>query len=252
MTRIIWKKIREEVSLALQAFFRLDDLADSSSCPTFDWTSSTTTLDWSIVTRCIAVRPYLLRCADPGQTNDAVTVEAAKAIQRYKVGVKCATITPDEARVKEFKLKEMWKSPNGTVRDGLDLTTLADTPTPRSVTSSAGPSFASPSSRVEFPSLYRGGRNPSSSVVTLSVTRWVSCCSLGFISWNHVVQYRATDFVAPGPGKLQLVYTPGDQSPSTVLDVYDFEGPGVAMAMYNTDEVRRAIQRRRRMLRGHT
>ncbi|KIY45041.1 isocitrate dehydrogenase NADP-dependent [Fistulina hepatica ATCC 64428] len=135
-------------------------------------------------------------------TDDQVTVEAAKAIQKYKVGIKCATITPDEARVKEFHLKKMWKSPNGTIRNIL-----------------GGTVFREPIilSRVPKP-----------------IPGWVKPITIGRHAFGD--QYRATDFVAPGPGRLQLVFTPADGSPATTLDVYNFQGKGVAMSMYNTDE----------------
>ncbi|KAI6018331.1 isocitrate dehydrogenase [Pisolithus marmoratus] len=130
------------------------------------------------------------------ETNDS-------AIQQYKVGIKCATITPDEARVEEFNLKEMWKSPNGTIRNIL-----------------GGTVFREPIilSRIPKP-----------------VPGWTKPIVIGRHAFGD--QYRSTDFLAPGPGKLQLVYTPADGGAPTALDVYDFQGKGVAMAMYNTDEM---------------
>ena len=138
------------------------------------------------------------------QTDDKVTVESAEAILKYNVGIKCATITPDEARVKEFNLKQMWKSPNGTIRNIL-----------------GGTVFREPIILKGIPKPIPGWKNP-------------------IVIGRHAFgdQYRSTDFVAPGPGKLQLVFTPTDGSKPTVLDVYDFKGKGVAMSMYNTDDVR--------------
>ena len=133
-----------------------------------------------------------------------MTVDSAEAILKYNVGIKCATITPDEARVKEFNLKQMWKSPNGTIRNIL-----------------GGTVFREPIILKSIPRPVPGWKNP-------------------IVIGRHAFgdQYRSTDFVAPGPGKLQLVFTPVDGSKPTILDVYDFKGPGVAMSMYNTDEVR--------------
>src|SRR5262249_33916529 len=134
-------------------------------------------------------------------TSDQVTVDAAEAIQKYNVGIKCATITPDEQRVEEFNLKQMWKSPNGTIRNIL-----------------GGTVFREPIVLERIPPPVLGWKKPT-------------------VIGRHAFgdQYRSTDFVAPGPGKLQLVYTPPNGE-KTVLDVYDFKGPGVAMSMYNTDE----------------
>ncbi|KAF9238945.1 hypothetical protein BU15DRAFT_88186 [Melanogaster broomeanus] len=170
MTRIIWKKIREELILP---YLQLD------------------------------IKYFDLGLEYRDQTNDSVTVEAAKAIQEYKVGIKCATITPDEARVEEFKLKEMWRSPNGTIRNIL-----------------GGTVFREPIILKRIPKPVPGWTNP-------------------IVIGRHAFgdQYRSTDLVVPGPGKLQLVYTPADGSAPTALNVYDFQGKGVAMSMYNTDEM---------------
>ncbi|KAJ3566792.1 hypothetical protein NP233_g6779 [Leucocoprinus birnbaumii] len=169
MTRIIWKKIREELILP---YLQLD------------------------------IKYYDLGLEYRDQTNDQVTVEAAEAIQKYKVGIKCATITPDEARVEEFKLKEMWKSPNGTIRNIL-----------------GGTVFREPIILKRIPRPIPG---------------WVKPIVIGRHAFGD--QYRSTDYVVPGPGKLQLVYTPTDGTAPTSLNVYDFKGPGVAMSMYNTDD----------------
>jgi len=169
MTRIIWKKIREELILP---YLQLD------------------------------IKYYDLGLESRDATDDKITIDSAEAIQKYNVGIKCATITPDEARVEEFKLKSMWKSPNGTIRNILGGTVF---------------------------------REP---IVLKSIPRPIPGWTKPIIIGRHAFgdQYRSTDFVAPGPGKLQLVYTPTDGGKPTVLDVYDFKGKGVAMSMYNTDE----------------
>ncbi|KAI8378225.1 isocitrate dehydrogenase [NADP] [Choanephora cucurbitarum] len=136
-------------------------------------------------------------------TDDQVTVDAAEAIKKYNVGIKCATITPDEARVEEFKLKKMWKSPNGTIRNILN-----------------GTVFREPIIVQTLPKLVPGWTNP------IIVGRHA-----------HGDQYRATDFVAPGPGTFEIVYTPADGSEPKKMQVFEFEkSGGVGMAMYNTDE----------------
>lgn len=136
------------------------------------------------------------------KTNDAVTVEAAEAIKKYNVGIKCATITPDEARVKEFSLKQMWKSPNGTIRNILD-----------------GTVFREPIVCKNIPRL---------------VPNWTAPICIGRHAFGD--QYRATDFVTKGKGKLQITFTPEDGSAPQQFEVYNFKGDGVALAMYNTDE----------------
>jgi isocitrate dehydrogenase len=136
------------------------------------------------------------------QTNDQVTIDAANAIKEHSVGIKCATITPDEARVAEFKLKQMWKSPNGTIRNILDGTVF---------------------------------REP---IVMQNVPRIVSNWTAPIIVGRHAFgdQYKATDTVIKGKGKLTMTFTPEDGSAPQNFDVYDFKGDGVAMSMYNTDE----------------
>ncbi|GMF65119.1 unnamed protein product [Phytophthora lilii] len=135
-------------------------------------------------------------------TDDQVTVDAAHAIQEHHVGIKCATITPDEQRVEEFKLKKMWRSPNGTIRNILN-----------------GTVFREPIVISNVPRLVPGWKKP-------------------IVVGRHAFgdQYKSTDFIAPGPGKFEVVYTPADGSEKTTLEVYDFKGPGVGLAMYNTDE----------------
>lgn len=134
-------------------------------------------------------------------TNDQVTIDAANAIKQYNVGIKCATITPDEARVKEFNLKQMWKSPNGTIRNILDGTVF---------------------------------REP---IVIKNVPRLVTTWKKPIIVGRHAFgdQYRATDFVIPGKGKLTIKFE-GEDGTVIEHEVFNFKGAGVAMGMYNTDE----------------
>lgn len=155
------------------------------------------------------ILPYLeinLKYFDLGienrdKTADQVTIDSAKAILEYGVGVKCATITPDEARVKEFNLKKMWKSPNGTIRNIL-----------------GGTVFREPIICKNVPRL---------------VPNWTHPICIGRHAYGD--QYRATDFVTKGKGKLKIVFEPEGGSPET-HEVHDFHGDGVAMAMFNTDE----------------
>ncbi|HXR70179.1 NADP-dependent isocitrate dehydrogenase [Actinocrinis sp.] len=135
-------------------------------------------------------------------TDDQVTIDAANAIKQHGVGVKCATITPDEARVEEFGLKKMWKSPNGTIRNIL-----------------GGVIFREPIIMSNVPRL---------------VPSWTKPIVIGRHAFGD--QYRATDLKVPGPGTLTLTFTPQDGSEPIELNVFDFPGPGVALAMYNLDE----------------
>ncbi len=135
-------------------------------------------------------------------TNDQVTIDCAHAIQKHGVGVKCATITPDEARVKEFGLKQMWKSPNGTIRNILD-----------------GVIFREPIIISNVPRL---------------VPHWTKPIIIGRHAFGD--QYRATDFKVPGAGKLTVTFTPEDGSKPMEFNVFDFPSSGVAMAMYNVDD----------------
>ena len=169
MTRIIWKLIREKLIL-----------------PFLD----------------IDIKYYDLGIEYRDETNDQVTVDAANAIKKYHVGIKCATITPDEARVEEFGLKKMWKSPNGTIRNILD-----------------GTIFREPIVIQNIPRL---------------VPNWTAPIVIGRHAFGD--QYRATDIVVNGPGKLTMTFIPDDGSGPQVHDVYHYDGPGVAMAMYNTEE----------------
>jgi len=168
MTRIIWKFIKDKLILP---YLDLD------------------------------IKYYDLGVEFRDQTNDQVTIDAANAIKQYGVGIKCATITPDEARVKEFNLKQMWKSPNGTIRNILD-----------------GTVFREPIVIKNIPRL---------------VTNWDSPIIVGRHAFGD--QYRATDFTVPGKGKLTIKFE-GEDGQIIEHEVYQFKGAGVAMSMYNTDE----------------
>jgi isocitrate dehydrogenase len=135
-------------------------------------------------------------------TDDRITVEAAEAIKKHNVGVKCATITPDEARVKEFGLKQMWRSPNGTIRNIL-----------------GGTVFREPIICRNVPRLVPG---------------WTEPIVIGRHAFGD--QYRATDIKIPGAGRLTMTFTPDDGSAPQQHDVFHFEGGGVALAMYNLDD----------------
>src|SRR5246127_1920091 len=141
-------------------------------------------------------------------TNDQVTIDSAEAIKKHGVGVKCATITPDEARVEEFKLKKMWKSPNGTIRNIL-----------------GGVVFREPIICKNVPRLVPG---------------WTQPIVIGRHAFGD--QYRATDFVVPGKGKLKISWE-GENGQKIEHDVFDFPGSGVAMGMYNLDESIREFAR---------
>jgi isocitrate dehydrogenase len=164
---------------------------------------------WSFI-RDQLILPYLdveLEYYDLGiesrdATRDRITVQAAEAIKRHGVGVKCATITPDEARVQEFGLHEMYRSPNGTIRNIL-----------------GGVIFREPIVISNIPRLVPG---------------WTKPIVIGRHAFGD--QYRATDTLIPGEGSLTLTFTPRDGSQPIELDVYDFPGPGIAMAMYNLDD----------------
>ncbi len=169
MTRIIWKQIRDQLIL-----------------PYLD----------------VELEYYDLGIEYRDQTDDQVTIDAANAIKRHGVGVKCATITPDEARVAEFGLKKMWRSPNGTIRNIL-----------------GGVVFREPIIMSNVPRLVPG---------------WTKPIVIG--RHAHGDQYKATDFVVPGPGTVTITYTPEDGSAPMELEVAKFPGGGVAMGMYNFDE----------------
>ncbi len=150
----------------------------------------------------VDLKYYDLGVEQRDATDDQITVDAANAIKQYGVGVKCATITPDEARVEEFGLKQMWRSPNGTIRNIL-----------------GGVIFREPIVISNVPRLVPG---------------WTKPIVIGRHAFGD--QYRATDLVVPGAGTLTMTYTPADGSEPIELDVYDFPGGGVAMAMYNLDD----------------
>jgi isocitrate dehydrogenase len=150
----------------------------------------------------IDLKYYDLGIEERDRTEDRVTVESAEAIKKYGVGVKCATITPDEARVEEFKLKKMWKSPNGTIRNML-----------------GGTVFREPIICKNVPRLVPG---------------WTKPIIIGRHAFGD--QYRATDFKVPGPGKLTITFQPADGGAPITHEVYDFKDSGVAMGMYNVDE----------------
>ncbi len=169
MTRIIWQFIKEKLIL-----------------PYLD----------------IDLKYYDLGIMKRDETNDQITVEAAEAIKKYGVGVKCATITPDEARVEEFGLKEMWRSPNGTLRNII-----------------GGTIFREPIICKNVPRL---------------VPNWTEPMVIGRHAYGD--QYKATDFVVPGPGKLTITFVPEGGGEKIEREVFDFPGGGVAMSMYNLDE----------------
>lgn len=168
MTRIIWKFIKEQLILP---YLDLD------------------------------IKYYDLSIQNRDLTNDQVTIEAAEAINKYNVGIKCATITPDEARVEEFGLKKMWKSPNGTLRNIVGGTVF---------------------------------REP---IICNNIPKYVPGWTQPIIIGRHAFgdQYKATDKVIKGQGTLKMTFT-NKQGETTEWEVYDFKGDGVAMTMYNTDD----------------
>lgn len=149
----------------------------------------------------VDIKYYDLGMENRDKTDDKVTIEAAEAIKKYNVGIKCATITPDEKRVEEFKLKQMWKSPNGTIRNILD-----------------GTVFREPIIIKNIPRLVPG---------------WTQPIVIGRHAFGD--QYRATDTVIKGKGTLKMSFT-GEDGKVQEWEVYNFKGDGVALSMYNTDE----------------
>ena len=176
MTRIIWKFIKDKLVL-----------------PYLD----------------VELKYFDRRIENRDATDDQVTVDAAQAIKEHGVGVKCATITPDEARVEEFRLKKMWRSPNGTIRNIL-----------------GGTIFREPILCANVPRLVPG---------------WTKPIVIGRHAFGD--QYRATDFVVPGTGKLTLSFVPEDGGETIEHEAFDFPGAGVAMAMYNLDDSIRGFAR---------
>ncbi len=168
-----------------------------------------TRIIWTFIKQKL-INPYLdleIKYFDLGmenrdKTDDKVTVESAEAIKKYNVGIKCATITPDEQRVKEFNLKQMWKSPNGTIRNILD-----------------GTVFREPIICKNVPRL---------------VPNWTAPIMIGRHAFGD--QYRATDTVIKGKGVLKMSFTPEGGGAVQEWEVYNFKGDGVALSMYNTDE----------------
>ena len=169
MTRIIWNFIKEKLIL-----------------PYID----------------IDIKYYDLGIKNRDKTSDQITVDCAKAIKKIGVGIKCATITPDENRVKEFKLKKMWRSPNGTIRNIL-----------------GGTVFREPIIFKNIPKL---------------VPSWTNPIVIGRHAFGD--QYRATDFKVPGRGKLEIKWTSEDGKEKKEFEVFNFSGPGVALSMYNLDQ----------------
>ena len=150
----------------------------------------------------INIKYYDLGIKNRDQTSDKVTVECANAIKKFGVGIKCATITPDEGRVKEFNLKKMWRSPNGTIRNIL-----------------GGTVFREPIICKNIPKL---------------VPSWTNPICIGRHAFGD--QYRATDFKVPGKGKMEIKWTSEDGKDEIKHEVFNFTGPGVALSMYNLDK----------------
>jgi isocitrate dehydrogenase len=176
MTRIIWQKIKDKL---IHPYLDVD------------------------------LKYYDLGIEKRDETDDQITIDSANAIKEYGVGVKCATITPDEARVEEFDLKRMYRSPNGTIRNIL-----------------GGTVFRQPIICQNVPRLVPG---------------WTKPIVIGRHAFGD--QYRATDFVTPGAGKLTMTFQPADGSPAITHEVFDFPAGGVAMSMYNLDESIRGFAR---------
>ncbi len=176
MTRIIWQLIRERLIL-----------------PYLD----------------VDLKYYDLSVENRDRTEDQITVDAAMAIKKIGVGVKCATITPDEARVREFNLKKMWRSPNGTIRNIID-----------------GIVFREPIICKNVPRL---------------VPNWTKPIVIGRHAYAD--QYRATDFKVPGAGKLTISFQPKDGSAPVTHEVFEFKSSGIALAMYNVDDSIRGFAR---------
>ncbi len=168
-----------------------------------------TRIIWSFIKKKL-IEPYLeldIKYFDLGiesrdKTSDKITVDCANAIKKFGVGIKCATITPDEARVEEFKLKKMWRSPNGTIRNIL-----------------GGTVFREPIICKNVPKLVPG---------------WTSSIIIGRHAFGD--QYKATDFLIPGKGKLEMKWTSADGKKNKEFEVFNFPSPGVALSMYNLDD----------------
>ena len=150
----------------------------------------------------LGIEYYDLGMKSRDNTNDQVTIDSAAAIKKIGVGIKCATITPDEARVEEFNLKKMWRSPNGTIRNII-----------------GGTVFREPIVCKNIPKL---------------VPSWTEPVIIGRHAFGD--QYRATDFKVPGKGKMEIKWTAEDGSKEIKYDVFNFPGPGIALSMYNLDK----------------
>ena len=176
MTRIIWEIIREQLIL-----------------PFVD----------------IDIKYYDLSVQSRDATDDQITIDAAEAIKQYGVGIKCATITPDEARVEEFSLKKMWRSPNGTIRNIIGGTVF---------------------------------REP---IICKNIPRLVPAWNRSIVIGRHAFgdQYRATDFKVPGKGTLTMTFTPDDGGEPICHEIFSFPGSGIAMGMYNLDDSIRSFAR---------
>ncbi len=157
----------------------------------------------------VDLKYYDLSVQKRDETEDQITIDAANAIKKYRVGVKCATITPDEARVEEFDLKEMWRSPNGTIRNII-----------------GGTVFRQPIICNNIPRLVPG---------------WTKPIVIGRHAFGD--QYRATDFLIPGPGRLTMKFEPADGGEAVEYEVFEFPGSGCAMGMYNLDDSIRGFAR---------
>ena len=176
MTRVIWAMVKEQL---IQPFVEIE------------------------------LKSYDLHLPERDRTYDAITVEAAKAIQRYGVGVKCATITPDAARVKEYGLKQAWPSPNGTIRAILD-----------------GTVFRKPILVKNVPPMVRS---------------WTKPITIGRHAYGDI--YKSVELRVPGPGIVELVYKPAGSGPAETLTVHEFRGPGVVMGMHNVESSIRSFAR---------
>ena len=150
----------------------------------------------------LKIESYDLSIQNRDKTADQVTIDSANAIKKFGVGIKCATITPDEARVKEFNLKKMWRSPNGTIRNII-----------------GGTVFREPIICKNIPKL---------------VPSWTDPLIIGRHAFGD--QYRATDFLVPGKGKLEIKWTSEDKKDEKKYEVFNFPGPGIALSMYNLDK----------------
>jgi len=213
MTRIIWSFIKIKLLIPYLVFilnFIIFAFKIKVKNPVVELDGDEMTrIIWSFIKDKL-INPYLdldIKYYDLGiesrdKTSDQITIDSANAINKYGVGIKCATITPDEARVEEFKLKKMWKSPNGTIRNIL-----------------GGTVFREPIICKNIPKL---------------VPSWTKPIVIGRHAFGD--QYRATDFLVPGKGKMEVKWTSEDGKDTKSFEVFNFTGPGVALSMYNLDQ----------------